>query len=226
VARERTKGTPDTLERWLVRQCDEAGDVLDGCVVELSISGDRTLSRWKGPKLRAPARAADMLGAAQDHCDEIGSVSSYVLRFLVPSATKDGALETQGSFDIRCRPLVADFVEAPTTEGQLAQQMRHNEMLHKTTLGSLSTLLEAAAELVKNAGSQRSDAQDEVRALRRQVDELRTELDERDDDVAPTNGAAKVIMDAIAPHVGKELGPVIAQVVKGALGAGEGEAKP
>lgn len=208
----RSRGNPSTIERWLKRQCAECGDdAIESARIELWYGGDRVLSRWKGRAVVAGDRAEAILGAAQDHADELGSTSSYVLKFLVGD-------DTQGTTDIRCLPAVADVVEAPNAEGQIAQQMRHSEMLFK----SVSNILEAAGELMASAKAQKSDADERVRALERELADLRREQREADEADEPEQpSAAKTIMDALAPHVAKEIGPDVAKIVKGFLGAGE-----
>lgn len=216
MARIRSRGTPDTIERWLKRQCEECGAAaVASSRVELWYGGDRVLSRWKGSALVAGDRAEAILSAAQDHCDELGSTSSYVLRFVVGE-------ETQGSTDVRCLPAIADIVEAPNAEGQILQQMRHSETSHKTLVQGVSVILEGAAELIKAANAGKGDAESRVRDLERELERVRREQRDAEAEDEPSEpSAAKTIMDALAPHVAKEIGPEVGRFVKGMLSGGE-----
>jgi hypothetical protein len=139
-----TKGTPRRLGDWLRRQPTLVEGEREMRLLVEGLGEPTVLMAWPADAALASGDewGAEVMDAAQDDCDGRGHQSTYLVQ-LWDHPTERPLL----TYPIRLQP-ERESIESATTEGMVAQALRHNEVVMRTFVGAMSGMLKSQGQVL------------------------------------------------------------------------------
>ncbi|MCP5118409.1 MAG: hypothetical protein GY953_46955 [bacterium] len=219
----RAKTTVKGILRWAERLPKDTVDT--GCIRELTLcietlEGTEVLMRWPWAVLAQPdVWAPSVSDAAQDDCDERGTVCTYRLQLVERSADPMARADERplATKTLRREPCESTKLEEASLVGIVSQLMRHNEAAARAnaqllaqasqqSLAMTSVILDRLTALERERGASMEMMRE---ALVAQSVAVTTDEENarRDELTAKMLKVAEPIATAAAIHVGKMLTP-------------------